>query len=346
MSHLLVIHLVLFWVCISAQAKEKVYVFSPGHPSLNEFLLPTLVPQPHDNRLTPARVELGKKLFFDHRLSGDQNMSCASCHNPGLGWSDGLPLARGEKGMVLTRSTPSIFNVAFNPVLMWDGREPTLEVHAMQPIIRQGEMNIDIPTLFRWLNGNEGYKQLFAKAYPREPIDEKTLSKAISSFERTIVSGSSPVDRWIRGEAKALSAQQVAGFRLFAGKANCIACHSGANFTDSSFHNIGLASWGEDKPDLGRFAHKPLQAMRGAFKTPTLREVARTAPYFHDGSANTLMEVVEHYSQGGVTKTNLSADMKPLNLSAKEKMALIAFMEGLSSPVKPVTVPQLPLPGQ
>ena len=139
-----------------------------------------------------------------------------------------------------------------------------------------------------------------------------------------------------------MTAQQVLGFQLFNGKANCAACHSGPNFTDNGFHNLGLKSWGAESPDVGRFAIKPVKAMNGAFKTPTVREVARTAPYFHDGSAKTLMEVVEHYDRGGVVTTNLSPNMKPLNLTLAEKEALVAFMDALSSPLKPSVVPELP----
>jgi len=169
------------------------------------------------------------------------------------------------------------------------------------------------------------------------------VSKAIASFERTAISRNSPFDKWVKGDAKAMTAQQVKGFEVFAGKGNCMACHSGANFTDNGFHNLGLASWGAAEPDMGRYAIKPVNAMKGAFKTPTLRDIARTAPYFHDGSAQTLMDVVEHYDTGGTVKTNLSPNMKPLNLTQDEKLALVAFMEALTSPYKPVKVPALPV---
>jgi cytochrome c peroxidase len=203
-------------------------------------------------------------------------------------------------------------------------------------------MNMDTKRLFAWLNGNEGYRALFAKAYPGEAIDAKTLSKALAAYQRTIVSNSSPFDRWLKGEARAMSERQVNGFRLFAGKANCVACHSGSNFTDNGFHNVGLAAFGKPEPDLGRFAQRPIALMKGAFKTPTVREAARTAPYFHDGSARTLMEVIEHYVTGGVVRTNLSPSMKPLDLTATEKEDLVLFMQALSSPFMRVEVPELP----
>jgi cytochrome c peroxidase len=204
-------------------------------------------------------------------------------------------------------------------------------------------MNMDIGKLFSWIKSNEGYKALFAKAYPGEPISETTLSKAIATYERTVISDNSPFDRWLKGDAKALTTQQVDGFKLFAGKGNCTACHSGANLTDNGFHNVGLSSWNKAEPDMGRYGIKPVNAMKGAFKTPTVREAARTGPYFHDGSATTLMQVVDHYNRGGDAKTGLSPNIKPLNLTQPEKEALVAFMEALSSPFLVASIPELPV---
>ena len=318
------------------------YVFKAGDPSLAGFLLGD-APYPAGNQPNAARVELGQRLFFDPRMSGDGNMSCATCHNPALGWSDGLPTARGVKSSVLGRASPTVYNTAYNSIQMWDGRKASLEDQAMGPMQANVEMNMDIGKLFQWIGNSEGYKALFAKAYPGEPINETTLSKAMASFERTVVSKNSPFDRWVQGDATALSAQQVDGFKVFVGKGHCVACHSGPNFTDNGFHNLGLASWGMAEPDMGRYAQKPVNAMKGAFKTPTVREVARTAPYFHDGSAKTLMDVVEHYDRGGDVKTNLSPNIHPLGLSLQEKQALVAFLESLSSPFLVVSVPELPL---
>ncbi len=329
-------------LALVAHADETRLVFKAGHPSLQGFLLPAKVPHPADNAPNAARVALGQALFFDPRLSGDGNMSCATCHNPGLGWSDGLPTARGTKSQVLGRATPTVINTGYNSIQMWDGRKATLEEQAMGPMQANVEMNMDVGKLLEWMRGVEGYQAMFEKAYPGEGIHEGTVSKAIASFERTIVSRNSPFDRWVKGNAKAMTAQQVRGFEVFAGKGNCMACHSGANFTDNGFHNLGLRSWGDAEPDMGRYAIKPVKAMKGAFKTPTMRDIARTAPYFHDGSAKTLMDVVEHYDQGGVVTSNLSPNIHPLNLSSEEKLALVAFMEALSSPYKPVKVPALP----
>jgi cytochrome c peroxidase len=307
-------------------------VLEAGHASLQGWKLPA-VPFPEGNEPTAPRVDLGKKLFFDPRLSGDGNMSCASCHNPLFGWSDALPTAKGFKGLVLGRATPTVFNTAYNSVQMWDGRKKTLEDQALGPMEANVEMNTDLKKLFAFLNGNPGYRQLFEAAYPGQPIGAETVAKAIASFERTVVSNDSPFDRWVAGDRRALSAEQVRGFAVFLDpkKGNCAVCHSGANFTDNGFHNLGLSSYGKENPDLGRYAQKPLPVLKGAFKTPTVREAANTGPYFHDGSASSLMEVVEHYDRGGEVRTNVSKDVRPLGLTAEEKRQLVAFMEALST---------------
>jgi cytochrome c peroxidase len=315
-----------------------------GHASLQKWKLPATPPHPQDNVPTLKRVELGKKLFFDPRLSGDGNMSCASCHSPLLGWSDGLPTAKGAKSMVLDRASPTVINTAFNSLQMWDGRKNSLEDQAMGPMEASVEMNMDTRKLFTWLNGHEGYRALFQEAFPGKPIDADSLSKAIASFERTVISNTSPFDRWVAGEKKAMSPDQVKGFALFVDpqKANCSACHSGPNFTDNGFHNLGLASFGNANPDMGRYAQKPVASLKGAFKTPTVREAANTAPYFHDGSAKTLTELVEFYAKGGVVKTNQSRNMKELQLTPQEIAQVVSFMEALSSPAKPFVLPVLP----
>ncbi len=322
----------------------QVITLEAGHASLQKWKLAATPPHPEDNAPTPARVELGKKLFFDPRLSGDGNMSCASCHSPLFGWSDALGTGKGFKSMVLDRASPTVFNTAYNTIQMWDGRKKSLEDQAMGPMEAAAEMNMDTARLFGFLNGNAGYKAAFAAAYPGEPVDAGTLSKAIASFERTVVSNSSPFDAWVAGDGNALTADQQKGFAIFIDpkKGNCAACHSGPNFTDNGFHNLGLASWGKENPDVGRYAQRPVASMKGAFKTPTVREAARTAPYFHDGSARTLEELVDFYAKGGVVKTNRSPSMKELNLSAEEKGQLVAFLNALSSPQKPVTLPELP----
>lgn len=341
-SHFVVSVLISALLLQSAFAAD--YVMSPTKQD-QAWLLPDRAPYPADNKPNPARVELGKKLFFDVRLSGGGNMSCATCHNPIYGWSDGLATAKGFNSEVLGRSSPTIINTAFNSLQMWDGRKKDLEDQATGPLESEHEMAANLPVMMAFLNKSEGYKADFAKAYPGEAIDKTTLAKAIATFERTVISNNSPFDRWIKGEKRAMTAQQVTGFRLFADpkKGNCAACHQGSNFTDNGFHNLGLASYGVDKPDLGRYMQKKVAVLKGAFKTPTLRDVTLTAPYFHDGSAKTLNEVVAHYNKGGEVKTDLSSNIKPLNLSEKEMADIVAFLEALTSKHVPVTLPAVPL---
>lgn len=334
--------------CVSNETRNSdsdKMVFKAGHGSLQKWLLPDEAPYPKGNKPNEDRISLGKKLFFDPRLSGDGNMSCATCHNPSLGWSDGQKTAKGVKSKVLGRASPTIINTAFNSIQMWDGRKKSLEDQAMGPMEATVEMNMDTKKLFRWLKSNKEYTKLFAKAYPGEKIAAPTVSKAIATYERTgtAISNNSNFDRWVKGDEDAMTAQQVRGFKLFAGKAKCIACHSAPNFTDNGFHNLGLASWGKKRPDMGRYSQRPLKLMKGAFKTPTLREITRTAPYFHDGSAKTLKQVVKHYAKGGVVKTNLSPNMEKIKLTKSEIDDVVMFMHALSSPYVAVELPELPI---
>ena len=314
-----------------------------AHADDMTWLLPG-VPYPTENAPTPERVELGKKLFFDPRLSADNSVSCATCHNPVLGWADGRATAKSIQGKDLQRASPTIVNAAFNSIQMWDGRKKSLEDQAMGPMESMVEMAMNLNRLFAWLKSDADYAAAFAAAYPGEAIDDKTVSKAIASFERTVISNNSPFDRWLRGDANAMSASQIRGFRLFTdeNKVNCAVCHQAPNFTDNGFHNLGLPSYGAPEPDVGRYAIKPIAVLKGAFKTPTLREVARTAPYFHDGSAKSLMEVVEHYNKGGVVRKDISPEMRELGLSQQEMQDIVAFMQALTSPQINLALPELP----
>lgn len=319
------------------------YVFEPGDASLQEWLIGE-VPYPKDNKPTEDRIALGKMLFFDPRLSGDGNMSCATCHSPLFGWSDGLPTAKGFKSIVLGRATPTITNSAFYTLQMWDGRKKSLEDQALGPMLSSAEMNLDIGNAVSFLNENKVYLEAFEKAYQDEGVNEVTLAKALASFERTVISKNSPFDRWVKGDKKAMTKNQVNGFKVFVDpdKGNCAVCHSAPNFSDSGFHNIGLKSYGNENPDMGRYAIKPLNLMKGAFKTPTLRDITLTAPYFHDGSAKDLSEVVDHYMSGGAVKDNLSPNMKKLTLSKQERADLIAFLGVLTSPQVSFELPIIP----
>lgn len=313
---------------------------TPDAEDLAMFSRPAKVPQPAGNITTPERVELGRQLFFDPRLSGSNFISCATCHNPALGWSDGQRTAIGHGMQVLGRATPTILNTAYQRTQFWDGRAATLEEQALGPIVAAGEMNQPLDELVNELNAIPGYVSSFASAYPGEKITPQTIAKAIAAFERTIIAGESRFDRWLAGAEGAMSKEELWGFVVFKGKGNCTACHSGHNFADDKFHNIGLK--GEDNP--GRFAIDPNPALKGAFKTPTLRDVALTAPYMHNGAHATLEEVVDHYNEGGFKNGGTpSEEMKPLNLSKEDKRALVAFLKTLTGDPVAITVPRLPI---
>lgn len=303
---------------------------------------PPAATAPQDNLPSPTRVELGRALFFDTRLSAKGVMSCASCHNPALGWSDGRPTAVGHDMKILGRATPTIVNAAFNPLQMWDGRKGSLEEQALGPFESVDEQNLPLEELEKRVAGIPGYVSLFDRAYPGEPITRLTIAKAIASFERTILSEDSAFDRWRAGDQSAMSASAKRGFDAFNGKAQCALCHQGFNFTDNGFHNIGIKE-GTGVMDMGRFAHRKVAVLKGAFKTPTLRDIALTAPYMHNGAYQTLEEVIDHYVRGGDVKENLDANMKPLNLTEQDKRDLLEFMRSLTSAPQMVVVPNLPL---
>ncbi|MEK8033672.1 cytochrome c peroxidase [Ideonella sp. DXS29W] len=300
-------------------------------------------PQPADNVATPARVALGKALFFDPRISGNGTVSCATCHNPSLGWSDGLRTGVGIDGSRLGRATPTVINTAYNTQFMWDGRKKSLEDQALGPMKTPEEMKTDFTAALAMLQGIPGYRAMFEAAYPGESVSEETLAKAIAAYERTVVSKNSRFDQWAAGDRGAISAQEWRGYKLFTNpaKGNCAACHKPPNFTDNGFHNIGI-SHPAGKEDEGRFKIRPVAVLKGAFKTPTLRDIELTAPYFHNGAAKTLEEVVDHYARGGDDRSNLSKDMKPLNLSAQDKADIVAFMRTLTSPIQTASLPALP----
>jgi cytochrome c peroxidase len=236
------------------------------------------------------------------------------------------------------RATPSIVNIGFNAFQTWDGRFRTLEDQAWEPMLASTEMHGLQSEVLAKLQAMPGYVNAFNEAYAGEGITRTTVAKAIASFERTVISRDSPFDRWIAGSESAISVSAQRGFSIFVGKANCVACHQGGNFTDQGFHNIGLAN----DSDPGRFAVAPVRVSRGAFKTPTLRDVAVTAPYMHNGAYRTLAEVIEHYDRGGDNKDNLDPNMKPLTLTSQEKQDLVEFLRSLTGQHAAVPLPTLP----
>ncbi len=284
---------------------------------------------PADNPYTVEKAELGKLLYFDRRLSADNTVSCASCHDPRQGFTDCAPVSTGIKGQKGGRSAPTVINRAYSLNQFWDGRAASLEEQAKGPIQNPIEMGETHENVVKKLRAVKGYRALFAKSFGTEEFTIDHLAKAIATFERTVLSGDSPYDRYKAGNKQALTAEQIRGLDIYFNKAQCDKCHEGINFTSNAYHNIGV---GMDKPtpDEGRFAVTKNPADVGAFKTPTLRDIARTAPYMHDGSLKTLEEVVDLYDKGGVPNKNLSADMKKLNLTLQEKKDLVAFLRSLN----------------
>ena len=239
---------------------------------------------------------------------------------------------------MLGRASPTIVNLAYNTQFMWDGRKKDLEDQAVGPH-RHLSAEAYVAAVAR-LGALPGYQALFAQAYPGEPVDVQTAAKALAAFQRTVVSKDSPFDRWLAGDTGALSAQQYRGFKVFTdpAKGNCAACHNGPNFTDNGFHNIGLKT-GKDQ---GRFAIRPVAVLKGAFKTPTLRDIELTAPYFHNGAATTLREVVDYYARGGEDRSNVSADVRELPLTEQDKDDLVAFLRALTGRQVQYVRPVLP----
>ncbi len=297
---------------------------------------------PENNKPSAEKIELGKQLYFDKRLSRDDTISCASCHDPKKGWSNDDAFATGIKGQRGGRSSPTIINSTYQDLQFWDGRAKGLEGQALGPIQNPIEMDLTLPEVVAKLNKIEGYKKQFQKVFGTD-VTEDGMAKAIAAFERTVLSGGAPYDLFKAGDTKALSETAQRGMKLFFGKAHCSACHVGPNFTDGAFHNIGVGM-NVEKPDIGREEQSKQGGDRGAFKTPTLREIAKTAPYMHNGSQKTLEAVVEYYDKGGFPNDTLDEEVYPLKLTAEEKADLVKFLkEGLSSPKYPdIEPPKLP----
>ena len=288
---------------------------------------------PDDNHLTPAKVALGRMLFFDSLLSEDRSLACATCHNPGRAFTDGQPVSVGVFRRKGTRNVPTLVNRTYGETFFWDGRITTLEEQVLQPIQHPKEMDITVGEVVVRLERDQVYPDLFQAAFGRE-VNDGDLAKALASYVRTILSGNAPVDRYLNGDRHALTERQRQGLRVFRGKGSCTACHLGPTFTDESFHNTGVAWQAGQLLDQGRFAVTGKETDRGAFKTPTLREVTRTAPYMHDGSIATLEEVIEFYDRGGNANPYLDPILRPLNLSLVEKEALVAFLRALTGQIK------------
>jgi cytochrome c peroxidase len=296
------------------------------------FRRPATVPFPTDNPFSEKKRALGEALFHDKRLSIDGSLACATCHERDKGFADGKVQGRGVPGRPLKRHTPTLWNLAWSSPVFWDGRARSLEEQVAGPIESPDEMAQPLASVVARLGGDPATVQSFADAFPEAPqVSASNLAKAIATYERTFVSPDTRFDRWIAGDDQALSNNEIAGFRLFTGKAHCVNCHSGFAFTDYAFHDIGLP--GDDR---GRGAVLRLDAAEHAFKTPGLREIGRSAPYMHNGSLATLGDVLRHYVSGIVERPTLSKDLpRGLELSPAERADLIAFLATLTSEREP-----------
>jgi cytochrome c peroxidase len=283
---------------------------------------------PPDNPLTEASVALGRRLFFDGRLSRPAGTSCASCHFPDRAFADTAALSTGSTGLTGMRNSPSLGNVAYHRRLFRDGGVPSLEMQVLAPIHDEKEMDSDINVVSAQLRHEPEYDRLSRLAY-RRPLDPWVITRAIASYERTLLSGWSRYDRFRNGDATALTAQEQEGLALFESPAlNCTGCHGGFDLSQHEFHNIGTTL--DYSPDPGRQRITLLAADEGRFKVPSLRNVALTAPYMHDGSMATLEEVIDHFASGGLPHPNRSPLMQPFALDAQQKAALIAFLQSLT----------------
>ena len=297
------------------------------------------VPMPADNPATEEMIALGRRLYYDPVLSKDSSVSCATCHSPALGFSDGQPVSAGINKQKGGRNAPTVINSAYSPLQFWDGRAPSLEEQAGGPMQNPIEMGHTIEGINQLLADNPKYKPAFDKAFGPGPVTFEKVKMAIATFERTVLSGNSPFDKYMYGgDKKAMSAAAVRGLEVFRNpkKGNCAVCHTiekdHALFTDGKFHNLGVGmdSKGELK-DLGRHDVTKRDEDKGAFKTPTLRHIAKSGPYMHDGSLKTLKEVVDFYVGGGSSNPNLDKEIKSLeHLTKQEREDLVAFMEALT----------------
>lgn len=330
-------------MAVAAQAQEGKKHSQEGlELLLPKGLDPDIQYIPEDNPLTSEKIELGRKLYFDKRLSADNSVACATCHSPKFGFTDGQPVSTGIGGQQGGRSAPTVVNRLFSKEQFWDGRAEDLEAQALGPIQNPIEMGNTLEGVVKQLNAIEGYREAFKKVFGTE-VTADGIGKAIASFERTVLSGNSLYDRFKAGEEDALSESAKRGLKLFEdeNKGNCVTCHIGPNFTDENYHNLGVGI-DKDKPDWGRYEITKDDLNRGAFKTPTLREIARTAPYMHDGSEKTLLDVVNLYNKGGIPNPHLSPKIKPLNLTDQEKADLVEFLKSLSGEMAEFKEPELP----
>jgi len=333
---------------------------SPGHAALPAIGPLPPVPANPDNLPTTARMALGQALFFDNRISASGNLNCSSCHLPETGWTLPSAFSLANEGFVERRNSPTLINVGYNQALIWDGRAPSMEKQAIGSTKNPVHKGQDIDKLMRILNDDPKMVRMFQVAYGAKP-NVADYGRALAVWQRHfLISGESDFDRYMKGNKLAMSASAVRGMQLFSGKAGCITCHNGPNFSDSGFHNVGLKrnpsfdqpeylkvlkfdakrmgvkEWASIDDDPGRYLVTHDKADWKKFKTPTLRNLADTAPYMHDGRYQTLDEVIAHFDRGGDGTPNQDPRIKPLHLSAQERADLKAFLLSLWGPLPAV----------
>lgn len=283
---------------------------------------------PEGNEPTELRIKLGRILFYDNRLSHTNSINCGSCHVLSAAFTDGRETSEGILKRFGKRNAPTLSNVAWTPRFMMEGGVPTLEAQALAPLHDTLEMGMDMMIAIDKLNKDPHLRRLAKAAYDRDSIDPFVVTRALANFQRTFISGDSHYDRYKHGNLNELDSVAIRGMNLFFDtKTMCFSCHSGVNFTDYSFYNIGLY---EEYTDLGRYRVTGDDVDIGRFKTPTLRNIALTAPYMHDGSISSLEEVITLYNEGGKHHRNKDARVKPLYLTAKEEKELLAFLKSLT----------------
>lgn len=326
--------------CLSVSAEQSKYI---SDQELEEFKSlykrPKEIPYPDYNPYSKEKEILGKMLFFEPRISRSKVMSCATCHNPALTWTDDQTKSTGDFHRELPRKTPTILNMAWEKAFFWDARSPNLEDQSLSPIMSPMEMGSTLEDMIQDLNDIQGYLPYFKAAFPNDPdpITKKNVAYAIATFQRSLVSGITPFDRWIEGEGS-LPEEAINGFILFNTKANCAKCHKNWNFTDHKTHDIGI-----DDKDLGVFDVTKNPKDKHHFKTVGLREIEHRAPYMHHGLIKTLKDVINHYDKDFTKRATLSDKMKPLNLTEAEKDQLITFLKTLSSDnEEEIILPKLP----
>ena len=299
---------------------------------------PTAIPFPEKAPYSPQMATLGKMLFFDPRLSGAQNLSCASCHNPSFGFEVPVAGAIGSANTPLPRKANTVLNAAFTPIFFWDGRAKSLEDQAVGPITTPAEMNAKFPAIVDRLKSVQDYATWFDQLFPGSGVTKDNLLTAIATYERTVVTGWAPFDRWVEGDEGAISASAKRGFGLFNGKAGCSGCHNGWNFTDNQFHDIGLPT-----DDIGRAKIEPNNPLAlHAFKTPGLRNLVYRAPFGHHGQLDDLGAVLDFYQSGGIDRPSRSPLIAPFTLDDRERDDLLAFLKSLTAEKTETPLPNLP----